>query len=172
VELATAAAHAAELAPAARRGGWRRSSPPRPEEEHPRPGGGARTAAELAPVAGGPARVAELTPATKGPACTGGGARTTGPGGGAASSGGLAMHGPLADVVTFFIFFPKIFAEGQRMFFFSEIILLSACLTRGKLFAECPRKGTRQRWLCRSKICRALFAECLRHSANQVNPVV
>jgi hypothetical protein len=27
-------------------------------------------------------------------------------------------------------------------------------------FAECPRKSTRQRWLCRCTVCRALFAEC------------
>jgi hypothetical protein len=28
------------------------------------------------------------------------------------------------------------------------------------LFAECPRKSTRQRRLCRCTVCRALFAEC------------
>ena len=49
----------------------------------------------------------------------------------------------------------------------------------GKAFAECPIKYTRQRVLCRSIFCRVCFAECniafaecLRHSAKNLNPVV
>ena len=40
------------------------------------------------------------------------------------------------------------------------------------VFAECPIKGTRQRTLYRRNICREHFAECLRHSAKQLFPVV
>jgi hypothetical protein len=38
--------------------------------------------------------------------------------------------------------------------------LLSALWHSANLFAECPRKSTRQRRLCRCTVCRAFFAEC------------
>jgi hypothetical protein len=38
--------------------------------------------------------------------------------------------------------------------------LPSATWHSANLFAECPRKSTRQRRLCRCTVCRALFAEC------------
>jgi hypothetical protein len=38
--------------------------------------------------------------------------------------------------------------------------LSSALWHSAKLFAECPRKSTRQRRLCQCTLCRALFAEC------------
>jgi hypothetical protein len=79
----------------------------------PRPGIGARTAAELAPAAKGPARATELTPAIRGLACAGGGARTAGPSGGVAWSGGLVTHGWPADVVAFLFFFSKNLCRGS-----------------------------------------------------------
>ena len=42
----------------------------------------------------------------------------------------------------------------------------------GKAFAECPIKDTRQRGLCRSIFCHVFFAECLKHSAKNLNPIV
>ena len=49
-------------------------------------------------------------------------------------------------------------------------------------FAECPKSDTRQRSLCRGRLCRVAFkefaecklafAECNRHSAKPVNPVL
>jgi hypothetical protein len=38
--------------------------------------------------------------------------------------------------------------------------LTSAPWHSANLFAECPRKSTRQRRLCRCTMCRAFFAEC------------
>jgi hypothetical protein len=38
--------------------------------------------------------------------------------------------------------------------------LPSALWHSTNLFAECPRKSTRQRRLCRCTVCRALFADC------------
>ena len=38
--------------------------------------------------------------------------------------------------------------------------LPSALWHSAKRFAECPRKSTRQRRLCRCTVCRAFFAEC------------
>jgi hypothetical protein len=39
-------------------------------------------------------------------------------------------------------------------------LLSSAFWHSANPFAECPRKSTRQRRLCRCTVCRALFAEC------------
>jgi hypothetical protein len=38
--------------------------------------------------------------------------------------------------------------------------LPSAPRHSAKIFAECPKKSTRQRSLCRCTVCRAFFAEC------------
>jgi hypothetical protein len=53
--------------------------------------------------------------------------------------------------------------------FFAEYFL-----ALGKVFAECPRKSTRQRKFCRYTVCQALFVECecSRHSAKPLIPVV
>jgi hypothetical protein len=49
------------------------------------------------------------------------------------------------------------FAECHRNGCFS---LPSALWHSANLFAECPRKSTRQRRLCRCTVCRGFFAEC------------
>jgi hypothetical protein len=57
--------------------------------------------------------------------------------------------------------------------------LPSAVWHSAKIFAECPRKSSRQRRLCRCTVRRAFFAECFqgfaecfRHSAKRLIPVV
>jgi hypothetical protein len=43
---------------------------------------------------------------------------------------------------------------------YGRFSLPSALWHSAKRFAECPRKSTRQRRLCRCTVCRAFFAEC------------
>jgi hypothetical protein len=63
-----------------------------------------------------------------------------------------------------------------RVFFFVECFLIL-----GKVFAECPKKSTRQKTLCRcytrqtfyrQRVFCRVFAECFRHSAKNAIPVV
>ena len=63
-----------------------------------------------------------------------------------------------------------------------HVAALPSAKALGKVFAECPKSDTRQRSLCRGRLCRVAFkefaecklafAECNRHSAKPVNPVV
>ena len=66
-----------------------------------------------------------------------------------------------------------------------HVAALPSAKALGKVFTECPKSDTRQRPLCRGKLCRVVFAECkkfaeyklafaecYRHSAKRLNPVV
>jgi hypothetical protein len=66
--------------------------------------------------------------------------------------GGMTVMAGVAVVAgrPCFFYFSIFFAECHFIFFyFSKKNLSSAIFTHGKLFAECPRKNTRQRVLCR-----------------------